>query len=554
MKKLLNTFYFAAMLIGIISNWAFAQLPFEPFVAYPGNPVIPRTASSWDAGTVIGASMVFVNDTFYVCYEGVYRDLFYYPNDPMSLGLATSIDGFTFEKSSANPILSGDGSGFDSFSAQAGALYYDNVHWYLYYGGLAAPPTIPTRIVSRAIATSPHGPWVRTNDTLLIGGSEGEWDDKCCAALQILPTDSGLVMYYFGSDGWFPNAFTCQIGMATSTDGGATWQKYNDPTTTTPPYAESDPVLKAGPELDIWGAGVIRHNNLWEMFYSGQTNPDTLSIYYATSPDGIHWTKYSEDPIFSADPVSVGMLEIPTVVFDGSKYFLIYDYGIGPYCVGIGLATANIVPISIISINPTELDFGEVAIDSSATMTFTIINTGNADLEVTNISSNEPAFTVITSAIVPPYSSQEVEVTFTPTEEIQYNGIIEISHNALGSPDTVIVTGEGVIVPGVEDELKPLTFSLAQNYPNPFNPVTMIKYQIPELSFVTIKVYDVLGNEITTLVNEEKQIGSYEVEFRPESSIKNPASGIYFYQLKAGGPEINSGQAFIETKKMLLLK
>jgi len=85
-------------------------------------------------------------------------------------------------------------------------------------------------------------------------------------------------------------------------------------------------------------------------------------------------------------------------------------------------------------------------------------------------------------------------------------------------------------------------FLLEQNYPNPFNPSTTIKYQIPEKSFVTIKVYDVLGNELTTLVNEEKPSGSYEVEF----DGTNLTSGIYFYQLRAG--------KYVETKKMVLLK
>jgi len=85
-------------------------------------------------------------------------------------------------------------------------------------------------------------------------------------------------------------------------------------------------------------------------------------------------------------------------------------------------------------------------------------------------------------------------------------------------------------------------YSLLQNYPNPFNSTTKIKYQIPELSFVTFKVYDVLGNKITILVNEEKPAGSYEVEF----TAKDLPSGIYFYQLKAGN--------FAETKKMILLK
>ena len=109
------------------------------------------------------------------------------------------------------------------------------------------------------------------------------------------------------------------------------------------------------------------------------------------------------------------------------------------------------------------------------------------------------------------------------------------------------VYGDTVTV-GVEDEETPLatSFKLEQNYPNPFNPNTVISYRLPVTSNVTLKVYDVLGNEIATLVNEEKPAGEYEVEFSPESSIKHPASGIYFYQLKAG--------SFIQTRKMVYLK
>lgn len=88
----------------------------------------------------------------------------------------------------------------------------------------------------------------------------------------------------------------------------------------------------------------------------------------------------------------------------------------------------------------------------------------------------------------------------------------------------------------------PSKFMLFQNYPNPFNPTTTIKYQIPELSFLTIKVYDVLGNEITALINEEKQIGSYEVNF----DATGIPSGVYFYRLQA--------EDFAETKKMVLIR
>jgi len=88
----------------------------------------------------------------------------------------------------------------------------------------------------------------------------------------------------------------------------------------------------------------------------------------------------------------------------------------------------------------------------------------------------------------------------------------------------------------------PTEFSLEQNYPNPFNPATIIKFTISDLRFTTLKVYDVLGSEVSILLNEEKPAGIYEVEFDASSL----PSGIYFYKLQAG--------SFVETKKMVLLK
>jgi hypothetical protein len=90
--------------------------------------------------------------------------------------------------------------------------------------------------------------------------------------------------------------------------------------------------------------------------------------------------------------------------------------------------------------------------------------------------------------------------------------------------------------------LTPNNYNLAQNYPNPFNPVTTIQYSIPQRSNVTLKVYDILGNEVATLVNEEKDRGVYSVNF----DASHLASGMYLYRLQAG--------SFIETKKMILIK
>ncbi len=113
----------------------------------------------------------------------------------------------------------------------------------------------------------------------------------------------------------------------------------------------------------------------------------------------------------------------------------------------------------------------------------------------------------------------------------------------LNTSDPVFVNSEKNIPDG---------FVLYQNYPNPFNPSTIIKFNIPvtlsevEGSLVTLKIYDVIGNEVATLVNEERPAGEYEVEFQSTVGSQQLASGIYFYQLKSG--------ELIQTRKMILLK
>ncbi|MDZ7625397.1 MAG: T9SS type A sorting domain-containing protein [Ignavibacteriaceae bacterium] len=88
----------------------------------------------------------------------------------------------------------------------------------------------------------------------------------------------------------------------------------------------------------------------------------------------------------------------------------------------------------------------------------------------------------------------------------------------------------------------PQDFNLSQNYPNPFNPTTNIEYTIPEASFVQLKVYDILGNEVATLVNEEQSAGTYKADF----SGNDLASGLYIAKLQTGN--------YTKTIKMSLLK
>ncbi|MFB3057593.1 MAG: T9SS type A sorting domain-containing protein, partial [Ignavibacteriaceae bacterium] len=110
-------------------------------------------------------------------------------------------------------------------------------------------------------------------------------------------------------------------------------------------------------------------------------------------------------------------------------------------------------------------------------------------------------------------------------------------------------------------DTNPHQSNLFQNYPNPFNPSTTIRFSVPEESFVSIKVYDVLGNEIAILVNERNPAGNYEVDFNSRSLTRQPdgqvhhtlPSGIYFYNLQVY-PAQSGADSFIETKKMVLMK
>jgi len=126
----------------------------------------------------------------------------------------------------------------------------------------------------------------------------------------------------------------------------------------------------------------------------------------------------------------------------------------------------------------------------------------------------------------------------------------------------VIATFQFYNVTGIKDNniSPPQSFSLSQNFPNPFNPSTIINYSIPaierrgsSLYNVTLKIYDLLGIEVATLVNEEKSAGNYQVNFNTQNlsaGRQDLTSGVYFYRLTAISGTVN----FVETKKMILLK
>jgi hypothetical protein len=190
-------------------------------------------------------------------------------------------------------------------------------------------------------------------------------------------------------------------------------------------------------------------------------------------------------------------------------------------------------------------------------------------LQLSNISSTESAENVDVKVI-----KQSANLKFNTTEE-KVNNLnkkeekeVAFSFDVIYSADiTKADTVEFLITCGNATDNKtihltkqfiftysqPKEFSLEQNYPNPFNPATKIRYTIPgnveTRHGVSLRIYDILGNEVATLVNEEKQPGYYEIEFNASSPAfggQAIASGVYIYRLAAG--------SFVATKKLMVLK
>jgi hypothetical protein len=191
----------------------------------------------------------------------------------------------------------------------------------------------------------------------------------------------------------------------------------------------------------------------------------------------------------------------------------------------------------------------EYLIDSLKMLTGDIIIIGGgSELECTNVdtivlfgvSRVKKHFTL---NVIPDYYENEYAEGLGEIyrfDHIEYIVGIDITSEITYAKINDVEFGQLVSVSEVNQAVN--SFNLYQNYPNPFNPSTVISYRLPVTSNVTLKVYDVLGNEIATLVDEEKPAGEYEVEF----VASRLPSGIYFYQLKVG--------SFLQTKKMMLLK
>lgn len=243
----------------------------------------------------------------------------------------------------------------------------------------------------------------------------------------------------------------------------------------------------------------------------------------------------------SYNPVVSEVTQQGSTILDLSYQYFIDNYRAFKYQWKTNLFTTNV----------DSLNFGKVSLGNSLTENITVYNPNNSAVTINQFYCSEPSFStnVNVPVTIQPKDSLIVPITFKPLQDGNYSNSFNIRNleSFQGEPQLiarqVILSGTTQNISSINSNLiTPAKFDLSQNYPNPFNPTTKINYTLPHEGQVTIEVYDLLGNKIATLINENKPAGNYNVEF----DGSRLSSGVYFYTMRSGN--------FIKTKKLILLK
>jgi hypothetical protein len=263
---------------------------------------------------------------------------------------------------------------------------------------------------------------------------------------------------------------------------------------------------------------------------------DSLTLF----DDGLHGDSLSGDGIFGGyiPPRTTEDIFIPavsTLDLSTNKYYCITQWvpftTIGPVIVDtsyITQVTQNNYTVTIIVKNESA---SETVVEAHLKLKC-LDSWADSVAQVRDLSNILPGESKIANFLI---------TTLDSLPHVSFNTEIEIlsyGYSFWKYLKNIIITGTGID----EEPFEPISFNLGQNYPNPFNPTTKISWQTPKGGLQTLTVYDVLGREVATLVNEYKRAGKHEVEF----NASNLPSGVYIYRLQAGD--------FVQTKKMILMK
>ncbi len=272
--------------------------------------------------------------------------------------------------------------------------------------------------------------------------------------------------------------------------------------------------------------------------WSGQVNWEMVSYPVTAGSHSFSWT-YSKDGSLSNgyDRAWIDMIQFPSPAAD---------------------------PAPMIALSHQEIEFGEVLVNESASVNFTVYNYGsetlNGNIETydgfliagtqsTRNSTNKKERTVREdySFSISEQSYHTFTLIFAPENIDDYSGEIVITTNDPFMPETSITIDATGVGSGTGGDVPELVTELAGNFPNPFNPETNIAFSLAETSDVRIDVFNIKGQKVKTLVNEKLDKGNHSIIWGGEDNLdKQVSSGIYFYKMKAG--------RYTSTKKMILLK
>jgi hypothetical protein len=390
---------------------------------------------------------------------------------------------------------------WDDIQVNFGSVIFDGTIYYCWYSGRLRSETVEGGI---GYATSTDGlTWTKHPNPVLTKGMAGSFDGGNVQSCCVIKDGDYFKMWY---QGWAGGYLDCCIGYATSNDG-IHWAKYT-----------GNPVLDGG-ESGSWNSfgvfmpSVVFDGVTYHMWYSGiGSRGQPWRIGYATSSNGIAWTEHPDNPVFRAGDSGSweeGVLG-SSVLFHGTTFHMWYSGRGADDKFRIGYAKS-----------PDGIDW-------------------------TKADDVNPVLDLVTE----PWEQDGISpgaVLFDQTESIYkmwysglQDGIWRIGYAT--STITSISVKENVI-----ESKPPIEFRLEQNYPNPFNPETIIRYQLALSGRVSLKVFNMLGKEIRTLVDEIKPAGSFEVLWDSKDDLgQRVASGVYLYRLES--------RDFVQSRKMILLQ
>jgi len=409
--------------------------------------------------------------------------------------------------------------------------------------------------------------WTNDKSPVLSPGSG--WESAWVHFVSVIYQDSQFVMWYSGGDN--TNEINLSIGRATSPDG-MHWAK-----DTLNPVMQHNASQWDG--IASWIPKVLKIGNAYAMWFTGATggSHDLWQIGRATSMDGRVWVQDSTNPVIRVGAPGqwdAALVHTGSVLFDGATYRMWYtglSQGYGSGSAGIGLAKSSdgIHWVKDTLDNPVLAAGPPGTWDAHGVGSCSVVYDSPSQSYHMFYDGNELDYFQGTSGIGYAWSADGIHWTKYADNPVLANNLSGSWTTVASAPFVLLrdstlhmwYAGEGAGAAGTalgyatsprvstgvnvaeySDAPTGRDFQLQQNYPNPFNPSTKIQFRVSSFAFVNLRVFDVLGREVRTLVNENLQSGSYETTF----DATGLASGVYFYRIHAG--------EFVQTKKLTILK